>query len=440
MKVFYKQVQLNPTAETDYTDLVNKPSLNGVELEGDLSTEQIKITWYGTQEEFDALPSHDPYTIYIIDDGTPVGTQDSYLDLADKPSINGQILTGNKLPSDLDMYSRPDVDNLLASMRSIKVVATKPAAPAANTMYYVGPDSESNYHVYLYDAILNEIDLGMAMNQLYREGTAIDIDSANTINVKIDDDTIKTNTNNELYVPELMGSEGSGINPIYLADNKLKASTDTVGQINVPVYLKNGKINVVNSWSTTGDHTTFVPFVDAGGLMQTGQTFQMHLPNSNANDWANLSLNQDDLSVILWNNNYDNKQKGAILTTNGDTMKNELYSSFTSSGATNKMVMNGAYASNSNNLLSLIDELRMSSGATGSVNLTSSFTDSGTGVTVPSGWYNYNWLPHRTGGKNGGNNGDNTYHGTLMLVQFSNPGIVFSVGYHGNGTVTDDQV
>ena len=284
MRVYYKNVQLNPTQETDYTDLINKPSLNGVELEGDLSTEQIKVTWYGTQAEFDALPSHDPYTFYIIDDGTPVGTQDSYLDLADKPSINGQILTGNKLPSDLDMYSRPDVDNLLASMRSIKVVATKPAAPAANTMYYVGPDSESNYHVYLYDALLNEIDLGMAMNQLYREGTAIDIDSANTINVKIDDDTIKTNLSNELYVPELMGSEGSGINPIYLADNKLKASTSTVGQVNIPVYLNNGKINVVNSWSTKGDHTTFVPFVDGGGLMQTGQTFQMHLPNSNADD------------------------------------------------------------------------------------------------------------------------------------------------------------
>ena len=44
MKVFYKQVQLNPTTETDYTDLANKPSLNGVELEGDLSTEQIKVT------------------------------------------------------------------------------------------------------------------------------------------------------------------------------------------------------------------------------------------------------------------------------------------------------------------------------------------------------------------------------------------------------------
>ena len=200
MKVFYKQVQLNPTTETDYTDLVNKPLINGVELEGDLSTEQIKVTWYGTQAEFDALPSHDPYTFYIIDDGTPVGDQDSYLDLADKPSINGQILTGNKLSSDIGMYTKEEVDNMMASLRSIKVAPALPAAPIANTMYYIGPDSEGVYMVYLYDATLQRIDLGPSVQKLYDPGKAIQIDVAtNVIDVKFDDDTLKTNTNNELY-------------------------------------------------------------------------------------------------------------------------------------------------------------------------------------------------------------------------------------------------
>ena len=185
------------------------------------------------------------------------------------------------------MYSRPDVDNLLASMRSIKVVATKPAAPAANTMYYVGPDSESNYHVYLYDALLNEIDLGMAMNQLYREGTAIDIDSANTINVKIDDDTIKTNLSNELYVPELMGSEGSGINPIYLADNKLKASTSTVGHSVKPVYLNSGELKTVNTLDAPGIvHTNVtlpaIPFVRNDGVIDVGGIIDFHSLSSGA--------------------------------------------------------------------------------------------------------------------------------------------------------------
>ena len=243
MKVFYKQVQLNPTTETDYTDLVNKPSINGVELEGDLSTEQIKVTWYGTQEEFDALPSHDPYTFYIIDDGTPVGTQDSYLDLADKPSINGQILTGNKVSSDLNMYTSDEVDNIIASMRAIKVVTALPAAPQVNTMYYVGPDSEGVYMVYLYDSLLNRIDLGPSVQKLYTAGNAIGInETTSTISVKYDGTSITTNTNNELYIPELMGSEGSGINPIYLDGGELKASTNNVGSANIPVYLKNGVI------------------------------------------------------------------------------------------------------------------------------------------------------------------------------------------------------
>jgi len=302
MKVFYKQVQLNPTTETDYTDLVNKPSINGVELEGDLSTEQIKVTWYGTQEEFDALPSHDPYTFYIIDDGTPVGTQDSYLDLADKLSINGQVLTGNKLPSDLDMYSRPDVDNLLASMRSIKVVATKPAAPAANTMYYVGPDSESNYHVYLYDALLNEIDLGMAMNQLYREGTAIDIDSANTISVKIDDETIKTNTNNEIYVKKLDTALTKGANTtdavkaVWVDNGDVKEHTVNSGNNIRPVYIDAGTIKPVNQYAS-GAYTNFVPYVANNGVLDGGQFIDFHTPTSTQDYDYRLFYNEGETDL-----------------------------------------------------------------------------------------------------------------------------------------------
>ena len=248
MRVYYKQVQLNPTQETDYTDLANKPAINGVELEGDLSTEQIKVTWHGTQEEFDALPSVDPYTFYIIDDGIPVGMQESYLNLSDKPSINGQVLTGNKVSADLNMYTSDEVDNIIASMRAIKVVTALPAAPAVNTMYYVGPDSEGVYQVYLFDSLLNRIDLGPSVQKLYTAGNAIGInETTSVISVKYDGSSIRTNTNNELYVPELMGSEGSGINPVYLDNGELKASTSTVGQVNIPVYLKNGKLNVVNS-------------------------------------------------------------------------------------------------------------------------------------------------------------------------------------------------
>ena len=200
MKVYYKQVQLNPQAATDYTDLLNKPQINGVELNGDQDTEQIKVTWFGTQAEFDALGTYSPTTFYIIDDGVPTGEQQDYLDLANKPSINGQVLTGNKLSSDLSMYTAEQIDNMLASLRSIKVVAALPAAPLANTMYYVGPDSEGIYMVYLFDSVLNRIDLGPSVQKLYDPGKAIQINTTtNIIDVKYDDDTIKLNTSNELY-------------------------------------------------------------------------------------------------------------------------------------------------------------------------------------------------------------------------------------------------
>ena len=286
MKVFYKQVQLNPTTETDYTDLVNKPSINGVELEGDLSTEQIKVTWHGTQEEFDALPSHDPYTFYIIDDGTPVGTQDSYLDLADKPSINGQILTGNKVSSDLNMYTSDEVDNIIASMRAIKVVTALPAAPQVNTMYYVGPDSEGVYMVYLYDSLLNRIDLGPSVQKLYTAGNAIGInETTSTISVKYDDDTIKTNTNNELYVKKLDTTLTKGANTtdavkaVWVENGDVKEHTVDSGTNTRPVYIDDGVIKPVNQVAS-GAYRDAVPFINNDGVADIGKFIDYHDPTS----------------------------------------------------------------------------------------------------------------------------------------------------------------
>lgn len=201
MKVYYKQVQLNPTTAVEYPGLLDKPQINSVELLGNQDTEQIKVTWFGTQAEFDALGTYSPTTIYIIDDGIPAGQQNSYLDLSNKPMINGQVLTGNKQSSDLNIYNMDEVDNMLASLRSIKVVSAIPDAPLANTMYYVGPDSEGIYMVYLFDSVLNRIDLGESVQRLYEPGDAIRIDEGNNkIHVRYDDKTLEINSEGELTV------------------------------------------------------------------------------------------------------------------------------------------------------------------------------------------------------------------------------------------------
>lgn len=78
-----------------------------------------------------------------------------------------------------------------------------------------------------------------------------------------------------------------------------------------------------------------------------------------------------------------------------------------------KSVATGSYQAAANTVENLINEVRYSSGCFGSVQLTANYTYGG--VTVVSGWYNYAYLPHRSGGVNGNASGDNCNYGTLLL-------------------------
>lgn len=62
----------------------------------------------------------------------------------------------------------------------------------------------------------------------------------------------------------------------------------------------------------------------------------------------------------------------------------------------------------------------------GSVNMTSSTTNNG--VTIPSGWYNYIFLPHR----NGNVSGDNCRYGTILLFSFTTTDGAFWVRITGS--------
>lgn len=57
---------------SDYNKLINHPSLNGVEIVGDKSLGDygIPLFWYGTREEYNALPETDPQITYCIEEGT----------------------------------------------------------------------------------------------------------------------------------------------------------------------------------------------------------------------------------------------------------------------------------------------------------------------------------------------------------------------------------
>lgn len=111
------------------------------------------------------------------------------------------------------------------------------------------------------------------------------------------------------------------------------------------------------------------------------------------------------------------------LTDKGGQMNGELKLSYGSS------VANGAYVPSSTTISDLCSELSKSSGCSGSVSLVQCTWNN---VTIPAGWYNYLYIPHRTGGKNGAENGDNHQYGTLLLFGMTTVSQCFRVAWVNN--------
>ena len=95
-------------------------------------------------------------------------------------------------------------------------------------------------------------------------------------------------------------------------------------------------------------------------------------------------------------------------------------------------VLNGSYAPSSTTIPNLINEVRYSSGCMGSFQLTTAYTLSS--VTLSTAWYNYIWIPHRTGGNNGAANNDNCNYGSLIVCGMTID--AFAVIRYNNGTIT----
>ena len=95
------------------------------------------------------------------------------------------------------------------------------------------------------------------------------------------------------------------------------------------------------------------------------------------------------------------------LPLSGGTMTGQIKTSFKSSIAT------GSYQSTQTKIPELCEELRYSSGVMGSVNISTAYTKDG--ITIATGWYNFLWVPHRSGGVNGAASGDNCDYGSLYL-------------------------
>ena len=135
-------------------------------------------------------------------------------------------------------------------------------------------------------------------------------------------------------------------------------------------------------------------------------------------DWT--SQTDGDAKVIaksalaFWNGAYSGNSSnlskcstGNIIGSNGGTMTGQLLTSFKSS------VAMGSFQATATTIPDLANELRFSSGCTGSVSTGAAYTKGS--VTIPTGWYNFFYSPHRSGGVNGAASGDNCNYGTILL-------------------------
>lgn len=94
-------------------------------------------------------------------------------------------------------------------------------------------------------------------------------------------------------------------------------------------------------------------------------------------------------------------------TINGNHLQTQTTTSFRNS------VVFGSRLSDTTTIPNLIEELRYSNGCIGSFSLNAAYSKDNT--NIPTGWYNYLYVPHRSGGLNGAAQGDNCNYGTLIL-------------------------
>lgn len=119
-------------------------------------------------------------------------------------------------------------------------------------------------------------------------------------------------------------------------------------------------------------------------------------------------------AVIIGNGTASDARSNALtIDWNGDVnLKGQAKTSFKSS------VAMGSYGSSQTTVPNFIEEVRFSSGCCGSVSIGTAYTKNG--VTINTGWYNFLYIPHRSGGVNGSASGDNCNYGNCFLFGMNN--------------------
>ena len=147
-----------------------------------------------------------------------INNTNNYNELLNRPMINSRTIQGATTLSDVNAYSKAQVDELIGNSRSIEIVSVLPTNLIENTLYYVGPDANDFYDVYLVDEVRNVFNIGTSQFGEYFAGDGIIIDSDNYISTKIDNKTLIVDDDNNLHanldmdsVPVMIGATSSAI-------------------------------------------------------------------------------------------------------------------------------------------------------------------------------------------------------------------------------------
>lgn len=197
-----------------------------------------------------------------------------------------------------------------------------------------------------------------------------------------------------------------------------KATQDASGQVITSTYdtitSVNGKIDEAKSYADTAAEKVKKDLLNGAGPAY-----------DTLKELSDLIINNSDAIKTL--ENYSNEK---FLPKAGGTMTGQLKTSFKGSVAT------GSYQAEATTLVNLLKEVCLSSGCMGSVNLTTAYK------SIVAGWYNFLYIPHRSGGVNGSASGDNCNYGTLLLygMTVGGAGAHWRISYGGGNIGTIQQV
>lgn len=136
--------------------------------------------------------------------------------------------------------------------------------------------------------------------------------------------------------------------------------------------------------------------------------------NTNLNDAIDGMISSSSVSAEAFD-----KLDSEKVNRSGDTMSGQLKTSYRNS------VAMGSYGTSQTTVDGFINEVRFSSGTMGSISINTAY-----GI-IPTGWYNFIWSPHRTGGMNGNADGDNCNYGNLLLLGINNTNGIYRVRVSG---------